>query len=166
MQSKYTIRNARLSDLPRILEIYAIARRFMAEKGNPTQWKEGYPWPDMLEEDIRNRNLYVILEADHLCGCFLFVIGPDPTYGYIEDGAWRSDAPYGTIHRIASDGSGSIFRAALQFCRTLCPHVRVDTHRDNRPMQYLAEKYGFQRCGIIYVEDGTPRIAYELLPKT
>ena len=28
-------------------------------------------------------------------------------------------------------------------------------------MQHLIEKNGFQRCGIIYVEDGSPRIAYE-----
>ena len=30
-------------------------------------------------------------------------------------------------------------------------------------MDALAEKYGFSRRGIIYVEDGTPRIAYDLI---
>lgn len=164
MNHSLTIRMARLQDLPRILEIYAIARKFMAENGNPSQWKRGYPWPDMLEEDILNQNLYVIQNGQAICGCFLFIIGDDPTYGYIEDGAWRSDAPYGTIHRIASDGTGGIFAAALRFCRGLCPHIRVDTHHDNKPMQHLAGKHGFHRCGTIYVEDGTPRIAYELLP--
>lgn len=164
MNHSLTVRNAQVDDLPRILEIYAIARKFMAENGNPTQWKSGYPWPDMLEEDIGNQNLYVLQNGQSICGCFLFVIGNDPTYGYIEDGAWLSDAPYGTIHRIASDGTGGVFAAALRFCRSLCPHIRVDTHRDNKPMQHLAEKHGFRRCGTIYVEDGTPRIAYELLP--
>jgi hypothetical protein len=28
-------------------------------------------------------------------------------------------------------------------------------------MQRVFEKNGFQRCGIIHVEDGTPRIAYQ-----
>ncbi len=28
-------------------------------------------------------------------------------------------------------------------------------------MQKVFEKNGFKRCGIIYVEDGTPRIAYQ-----
>lgn len=28
-------------------------------------------------------------------------------------------------------------------------------------MQHLICKNGFQKCGIIYVEDGSPRIAYE-----
>lgn len=28
-------------------------------------------------------------------------------------------------------------------------------------MQKLLEKYGYIKCGIIHVEDGTPRIAYQ-----
>lgn len=28
-------------------------------------------------------------------------------------------------------------------------------------MQHLLEKYGFVRCGIIYLPDGAPRIAYQ-----
>ena len=164
MKRRYDIRKARMKDISRLLEIYAGARKFMAETGNPSQWKSGYPWQDMLEEDIRKQNLYVLLDQEQICGCFLFVIGNDPTYEYIEDGAWLSDAPYGTIHRIASDGTGGGFAACLEFCRNLCPHIRVDTHRDNKPMQHLAEKHGFHRCGTIYVEDGTPRVAYELLP--
>lgn len=43
------IRKTQLSDLPRLQEIFAIARRFMAETGNPTQWEEDYP----SEEDLR-----------------------------------------------------------------------------------------------------------------
>ena len=53
--------------------------------------------------------------------------------------------------------------AAVEYGRSRCCHIRVDTHADNKPMQHLAEKYGFSRRGIIYVEDGTPRIAYDLL---
>lgn len=34
----YTVRNAVYSDLPRIDEIYACAREFMAKTGNPNQW--------------------------------------------------------------------------------------------------------------------------------
>ena len=28
-------------------------------------------------------------------------------------------------------------------------------------MQHILAKYGFQRCGIIYVKNGTERIAYQ-----
>ena len=30
-------------------------------------------------------------------------------------------------------------------------------------MRHLIEKYGFIQCGIIYVFDGTKRIAYEFI---
>ena len=158
----YHIRPAQTVDLDEIEKIYASARSFMAENGNPTQWVDGYPQRDLLVEDIHQNQLYVAEKTGEISGVFMFVIGQDPTYTYIEDGAWLSEAPYGTIHRIASRGSG-LFSAALDFCRSKCRHIRVDTHADNKPMQHLAEKYGFTRCGIIYVQDGTPRIAYELL---
>ena len=159
---KFKIRAAQQSDLDEIEKIYAHARRFMAENGNPTQWRDGYPRRELLAQDICRGELYVAQKENGLCGVFLFVIGKDPTYAYIEDGDWISDASYGTIHRIASRSKG-LFGEALEFCRQKCSHIRVDTHMDNKPMQHLAEKYGFSRRGIIYVEDGTPRIAYELI---
>ena len=158
---KQNIRLAQQADLDEIEAIYEQARRFMIQNGNPTQWDNGYPWRDMLEEDIWLERLYVAEDHHEIYGVFMFALGEDPTYGYIKDGAWLSDLPYGTIHRIASRRSG-VFAQALAFCRGKCSHIRVDTHADNKPMQHLAEKHGFKRCGIIYVEDGTPRIAYEL----
>jgi len=159
---KMRIRPAERTDLDEIERIYAYARRFMAQNGNPTQWKNGYPWRDLLEEDIDRQTLYVAVKGDSLCGVFVFAEGEDPTYARIEGGTWLSDAPYGTIHRIASI-TGGLFPEALAFCRSKCAHIRIDTHADNKPMQHLAEKYGFSRRGIIYVADGTPRIAYEQL---
>jgi len=156
------IRPAVQTDLEKIEAIYAYARHFMAENGNPTQWVNGYPQKELLEEDIRRGRLYVAECDDEIYGVFLFEIGEDPTYGDIDNGNWISGLPYGTIHRIASCKSG-LFSQALEFCRGRCSHIRMDTHADNKPMQHLAEKYGFTRCGIIYTGDGSPRIAYELL---
>jgi len=152
------VRRASPADLERILEIYAHARAFMIENGNPTQWKDGYPRRDMLEEDIQLQRLYVV-EGEQICGVFMFTVGDDPTYSHIE-GRWGSDAPYGVIHRIAGIGGG-IFDAALNYCTSRIHHLRIDTHADNKPMQRAVEKAGFTRRGIIYVADGTPRIAYD-----
>lgn len=152
------IRRAQPADMERILEIYEIARNFMAENGNPTQWKDGYPQQEMLEEDIQRERLYVV-ESSQICGVFMFTVGDDPTYAYI-DGSWCSDEPYGVIHRIAGVGGG-IFDAALEFCTAQIHHLRIDTHADNKPMQHVVEKAGFSRRGTIYVADGTPRIAYD-----
>lgn len=156
----YQIRKAAWADFDRILEIYGIAREFMAKTGNPTQWGTNYPPISMLEGDIPAGNLYV-LEDDLIHGVFAYFTEPDPTYGYIEDGAWLDHSPYGTIHRVAGDGSGGIFTAVLQFAMEQNPHVRIDTHADNKVMQHVLEKHGFQRTGIIYLEDGDPRIAFE-----
>ena len=46
------IRKAQPEDLPRILEIYAFARQFMRETGNPTQWAGGYPKEELIRKDI------------------------------------------------------------------------------------------------------------------
>ena len=159
---KKIIRPAVPADLDEIEEIYAAARQFMCENGNPTQWNDGYPQRGLLESDIWQEKLYVVTEGGNLCGVFVFALGEDPTYGYLEGGSWRSDAPYGTIHRIASRSSG-VFAAALDFCRSRCGHIRIDTHADNKPMQHLILKNGFSRRGIIYVADGTPRIAFDLI---
>ncbi len=39
--------------------------------------------------------------------------------------------------------------------------LKLDTHNDNKPMQNLLKKLGFVPCGIITVEDGTERIAFQ-----
>ena len=51
--------------------------------------------------------------------------------------------------------------AALAFCKGIISHIRIDTHQDNKVMQHVVEKHGFRRRGIIYIADGSPRIAYE-----
>ena len=159
---EYSVRKAKYEDLPRIDEIYAFARDFMAKTGNPNQWGKTNPPHEWLVEDIRQGLLYVITAGENIHGVFYFYIGEDPTYGSIEDGAWKYDAPYGTIHRIASDGSGGILKTAVAFCSGMSRHIRIDTHHDNVVIQKAVAKLGFQRSGIIRLANGDPRIAYEL----
>ena len=160
---KMKIRPAKSADLDKIEAIYAAARQFMRENGNPTQWNNGYPRREVLEADIRQERLYVAAADDELCGVFMFALGEDPTYSYMEGGSWRSDTPYGTIHRIAGDGSGGVLAAAVDFGRQRINHLRIDTHEDNKIMQRGVAKHGFQRSGIIHLANGSPRIAYDLL---
>ena len=156
------IRLAATRDLDDILRVYDKARAFMRTSGNMLQWVNGYPQRDLLEADIEKGQLFVIEEDGKLHGVFAFILGDDPTYAYIEDGKWPNTKPYGTIHRIGTDGTihGAVQMArdyALQFT----DEVRADTHADNNPMQHTLTKNGFVRCGIIYLENGDPRIAYQ-----
>ena len=155
------IRKAQWDDLNRIEEIFSYARKFMKENGNPEQWKDDKPSMDKVKEDIRNGNFYVIESDGKAVAVFAFPIGIDPTYLYIEDGQWLNDEPYGTIHRIASDGKiRGVLKQAVDFAGEHLPNVRVDTHHDNQIMQHQLLKLGFTYCGTIYLLNGDPRRAY------
>ncbi len=156
-----TIRKSTLADAERISEIYAYAKSFMHSHGNPDQWNGEYPNMLEAEADAEKGIGYVMEEDGVIFAAFAFIIGPDPTYAVIEDGAWPNDEAYGTIHRIASDGSHkSVMKMASEFCSTLIRNVRIDTHKDNSYMLNALANLNFTRCGIIHLENGDPRIAF------
>lgn len=161
------IRKSTEADIPRMMEIYAYARSFMAAHGNPNQWgATNWPPEELIRVDIAEGHSYVCVnENDHVVGTFYFNQGRDiePTYEKIEDGAWLDDSPYGVVHRIASDGSGKgIGTFCINWAYDQCGHLRMDTHGDNTVMQSLLKKLGFIHCGTIYVrEDNDPRMAFE-----
>ena len=65
------IRTATPEDLPALGPVYAAARRFMAENGNPTQWSDRYPLTEDLEEDIGKGQLYVWAPDGAVHGAFV-----------------------------------------------------------------------------------------------
>lgn len=157
-----SIDKAKMQDMPRILEIYAYARNFMRENGNPTQWEDLEAIRRNLVTDIEHENLYLIKTGENIHGAFAFIIGDDPTYAKIEQGQWLSDKEYGTIHRVASDGTlHGLMGIIVEFCSGKISHLRIDTHEDNKIMQHLILKNGFKKCGIIHISDGSPRLVYE-----
>ena len=155
------IRLAKPGDLPRLLEIYDAGRAFMRATGNMTQWEGGYPDEATLRDDIARGNLYAMEDDGGIYAVFALIGGEDPTYGVI-DGAWHSDTPYCTIHRIAGDGSHrGVLAEAVRFAEARYDHLRVDTHADNLPMQRAIAKCGFAYAGVIYLANGDPRRAYD-----
>ena len=165
---KMQIRKAQLTDLEHIRKVYDAAKQYMDRTGNPNQWKIGHPPRDVLEADIAIDQLYVCEEAGNICGVFMFAIMDDMTY-HVIDGAWKNDEPYGVIHRIASDGTRKgVFTTALDYAteqvkKAGLQNLRIDTHHDNKTMQHVVTKHGYERCGIIHLENGSPRIAYQLV---
>jgi len=157
------IRNTRVEELAEVMLIYAAARAFMQQHGNPSQWGDSYPSEAFIREEIAAGHSFVCLnERGVIVGTFCFILGDDPTYQQIFDGSWLNDEPYGTLHRIASSGSErGIARVCFEWSFSQCPNIRVDTHRDNRVMQQIITSQGFTYCGIIYVSDGSPRLAYQ-----
>lgn len=155
------VRRATAADLPQIMEIFERARRFMAQTGNPTQWGPEYPGRALMKQQIARGVCYVCTGRDGVEGTFCLIFGADPTYAEITDGAWPDDAPYATIHRLASAGRvHGVARTCINWCAGQSATLRADTHADNRVMQHLLETNGFTRCGVIHVADGSPRLAY------
>lgn len=157
-----TIRRSTLEDIPRMKEIFAIARKFMISTGNPNQWSENYPSVEQLTTDINNGDSYVCLEEGSVVATFVLRGGEDPTYANIYDGAWRNNHPYATIHRIASNGVvKGIFSMIMDYALQQYSTIRIDTHRDNKVMRHTIEKAGFHYCGIIHCWNGDERLAYQ-----
>ena len=156
------IRKAEFGDLDRMMEIYADARAYMRDHGNATQWAGGYPSEGRIREDIMAGESYVCVEDGEILGVFCFFIHKDPTYDVIYEGSWLNDKPYGVIHRIAvAKHRRGVASFCYEFALSKCPNLRIDTHRDNIPMQNSLKKNGFTRCGIIHLQNGDPRIAFQ-----
>lgn len=163
MKNGFFIRKTRKNEIARVMEIYEIGRAYMRETGNTDQWANGYPNEETVKDDIEKGFSYVVADtADMPVGVFAFIPADDPTYKKIYDGNWLNDAPYCTIHRIAvavrKQGIASfVFKWAAQHC----DNVRADTHCANFPMQNALVKAGFKYCGIIYLQNGDERLAYQ-----
>lgn len=162
------IRKSTENDFADIMDIYAYARSFMADHGNPNQWgPTNWPPEELIHSDIAAGNSYVCTHDGRVVGTFYFIFGKDidPTYAVIEDGHWLDDGPYGVVHRLAGNGSiKGIGETCVQWAYEQCGHIRVDTHGDNVVVQSLLKKLGFTHCGTIYVEeDDYPRLAFEKL---
>ncbi len=156
------IRKTKPEDIDALMGIYVYARSFMKNTGNGNQWVDGYPSKELLMSDIADGNSYVLVDSDEITGTFFFRIGNDPTYAEIYNGQWLSDKPYGVIHRLAGSGKmRGVAAICLKWCYEQCKNIRVDTHHDNKVMQSILKKLGYTECGIIYIANGTQRIAFQ-----
>ncbi len=156
------IRRTREEDIPRLKEIFDGAKKRMAEGGNPNQWVGDYPAVELLRSDMARNASYVVEDGGEIVGTFMFFTGIEPFYEKLISGKWINEDPYGTIHRIASDGkTHGLLKTVVEYCRPICANLRLDTHPDNIPMQRAAESAGFKSCCVIPVEsDGSTRIGY------
>ena len=124
-EKQMIIRKAEMKDLEQIMGIYEFARSFMQDHGNGSQWGKIYPPESLIQEDIEQENFYVCVEQERICGVFAFILGEDPTYQEIWQGAWHSDRPYGAVHRVASDGSvRGLTKACFDFCTKKTDYIQ------------------------------------------
>lgn len=161
-----------LAYLAEIMPIIAAAQEyFRANKID--QWQNGYPNEETIRADIEMGNSYVLCKDGKVVGTAALVFGGEPNYKKIYEGNWISSEEYGALHRIAIrnefKGKG-LAELIIKEMEKICLErgifsLRVDTHQDNLSMQKMLNKNGFQYCGIIFVADGSPRLAFEKVLK-
>lgn len=156
------IRKVRSEELSTVMEIYAIARSFMAQTGNPEQWGAVYPPESLVRADIERGVCYAAELDGQIEAVFMYAFEEDPDYQHLKEGSWLNEAPYGVVHRVASRGRvKGIGAKCILWGFEQCRNLRMDTHEDNKVMQHVLEKNGFVRCGRICIADGMRMIVYQ-----
>ena len=163
MEHDFSIRRSTADDIDSIMEVYESAKRYMRSLGNYGQRIAACPDRETVLTDIAHWSHYIAEDEEgEILMAFSFILGEDPTYRVIENGEWLNDKPYGTIHRIASNGrQGGMLKACVDYCKEIIDNIRIDTHADNGPMQNALHRLEFSFCGLIYTRDGSPRLAFQ-----
>ena len=158
----YQVRPAQLCDVPEVMAMYDHSRQLMRAMGNTTQWV-GYPTQAQLECDMAADAAMIVEANGRPAGTFALVDGEEPTYAKIVHGRWIDDRhPYATIHRVACTGEvRGVTRAAYAYAKRRYPYLRFDTHESNPVMRHVADREGFVYSGVVFMNDGTERLAYE-----
>ncbi|MDK0652575.1 GNAT family N-acetyltransferase [Clostridium perfringens] len=161
-------RQAKISDLDQIVEIIELSKKYLKET-KVDQWQDGYPAKEDLRRDIESGNSYVLTNKDEIVATTVISLDGESTYNSIFNGEWITNEEYIVMHRVAVHekykGKG-IFKELIKEAESLALNkeifsIKIDTHRDNISMQRAVVKNNFKRCGIIYLEDGSERIAFE-----
>lgn len=164
------VRRAVEGDLPRMTEVFEAARRYMAANGNPTQWGSSSPDIKLVVNDISRGDSYVIEdEKGRIIATFALMTMPDHHYTFITDGpGWiYTTRPYMALHRVATDGSArGIMPLIFAWASSCCDHLRIDTHADNATMLRCIDRAGFSFRGIVTMDDGTPRRAFQRITES
>ncbi len=131
------------------------------------QWHPGYPTLATIGDDIKASIGYVFEEENEIYGYCCIIIGNEPAYQVI-DGKWKTDRPYAVVHRMAfsrnARGKG-LSAKAIELIKNFCIEngieaIRVDTQDENKVMQHILLREGFEYCGLITF-DGGLKLAYE-----
>ncbi|NLL47598.1 MAG: GNAT family N-acetyltransferase [Firmicutes bacterium] len=155
-------------DVPEIMKIIKEGQEYLRQAGIP-QWQNGYPSQEVITLDIERGNSYVLVQDGQIVATTVLEFAGDPNYATIYEGEWLTRGRYGAIHRIAiaknQKGQGLAARM-MDAMEEICKErgvfsLRVDTHEKNQSMQRMLQKTGFQYCGVIFLADGAPRVAFE-----
>jgi GNAT superfamily N-acetyltransferase len=136
-----------------------------------TQWQDGYPNPDTVQNDITKGFGYVLTDNDVVIAYAAVIFEEEPAYTAIE-GKWLTNGDYAVVHRVATSnavkGKGiatKLFQMIEELCLSKKVYsIKVDTNFDNVPMLKIVDRLQYTYCGEVHFR-GSPRRAYEKVLK-
>ncbi|GIN74851.1 N-acetyltransferase [Bacillus sp. J14TS2] len=161
-------RKTTIEDINQIMSIFKQAQQYFKDN-HIDQWQNNYPNIQTIKDDMQNGYSYVLLKDGIPVATAAISFDGEKTYKEIYNGKWLSDGEYAVIHRLAVDqqhkGQG-ISSEVMKIIEKMCidkgiNNIKIDTHEQNLPMQKLLLKNDFTYCGVIFLEDGNKRIAFE-----
>lgn len=167
------IRMATKCDINKIMEIINDAKVYLKDQGLK-QWNldDGYPQKEVLLNDINNSNCYVLEEDGFLIATMSIIFEADENYEQIYNGKWLSNDKYASIHRIAIRNTHHHLKLGIYMlleAENIVKNkgiysIKIDTHKDNRPMTKTILNAGYTHCGTIILKrtnEDNLRDAYE-----
>jgi len=132
-----------------------------------TQWQNGYPNLETVENDIAKNFGYVLTVNDKVAVFVALIFNDEPAYSIIE-GAWLTNGEFVVIHRVAVSkefaGQGlvkKLFEYIEDFVKSKnVSSIKVDTNYDNFAMLKILESKGYVYCGEVFLKGGV-RKAFE-----
>ena len=133
------------------------------------QW-QGNEKPNLNNFSNLNENKIIyVLEDKEIIVSTLIIYDKDQDYENNLVGTWNSPKPYVALHRIATlsgarkKGYG---RKIIEFAESYAREnnfksVRIDTHRENKPMQNLLSSMEYNFVGLVFLDGKRERFAYE-----
>lgn len=163
-----TFTKGTLADVAAVLDILNQSVLYFKEN-KIDQWQDGYPNEAVVMKDIQLGQCYLLILDNRVRGVMTVMTTPDPNYSHLDNGQWRYDEPYGTIHRIAinkdfpSEGlSQKMLSEAERIAQEAgCQVMRIDTHKDNLGMKHILMKQGYEVIGDLTLPDGGKRLALD-----
>ncbi|MDF7638667.1 GNAT family N-acetyltransferase [Lactobacillus sp. ESL0791] len=149
------LKQAALTDFTQILAIIKDGTGQLAQSGI-NQWQGQYPSVAHIKEDIENGHAYLAInEGGQTVGTIAIVETPEEVYEKINGELQRVHNEYVVVHRVAVRskyaGHGyatQMLRAAIDLVHSEKPGVSsimIDTHENNKAMQHLIKKIGFEQ---------------------
>lgn len=156
------------SDMPEIMKIIKQAQDYFKDQGI-NQWQNNYPNEEVISNDILRGDSYILENNGTVVATTVISFEKEKNYNTIYNGKWITNEEYAVIHRIAVDNNSKglgVSHFLINYAKKLCMQrgvnsIKVDTHHENIPMRKLLQSSGFKYCGIIHLEDGAERMAFE-----